>query len=447
MTSTPDADSPDSGTTRPSRLDFAQVAYDQVLDATKHQDDKIGRFLTALAFLTTGAIALLFRQGLLSTEFVFQSQLDFAAGNFPLVAWATLGFFLCVLLSVILLLLSLSTPLKVPDRRGDREPRIEGSRLFFAYIGREPLVKWMDRWTDATPEILEEEFYRQYVRETHNLAERARAKYQHTNEASALFVLSLLFLGIAVALTIVGSLPVTNDVTGAAALTTFCGQVAIAVGIASSLHAAVLVYGRLVHERQSFQTVADAASRNGDQDAQQWFDSTRSLRWLLLTVPAYVMALAIPGADKLDRLLGLAFALTFLTVGWALTRVRRPETCLRCSGGHALIYLVAPTMVATAAMLGGGLLQLAGILVPSVWFSVVAVTDGYRRHLTSERRVAATYAPADTAASPGAMTTSVLALARWVHGDRALETIATVVRHRPDCPTRRPNPDHSADRR
>jgi hypothetical protein len=39
-------------------LDFARKTYDEVLDATKHQDDKIGRFLTAIAFLFTGAIAL-----------------------------------------------------------------------------------------------------------------------------------------------------------------------------------------------------------------------------------------------------------------------------------------------------------------------------------------------------------------------------------------------------
>src|SRR5438132_383932 len=29
------------------RLGFAKKTYDEVLDATKHQDDKIGRFLTA----------------------------------------------------------------------------------------------------------------------------------------------------------------------------------------------------------------------------------------------------------------------------------------------------------------------------------------------------------------------------------------------------------------
>src|ERR1700675_295136 len=39
------------------RLDLARKSYEEVLDATKHQDDKIGRFLTAIAFLFTGAIA------------------------------------------------------------------------------------------------------------------------------------------------------------------------------------------------------------------------------------------------------------------------------------------------------------------------------------------------------------------------------------------------------
>src|SRR4051794_32127601 len=40
-------------------IELAERAYKEVLDATKHQDDKVGRFLTAIAFLTTGSIALI----------------------------------------------------------------------------------------------------------------------------------------------------------------------------------------------------------------------------------------------------------------------------------------------------------------------------------------------------------------------------------------------------
>ena len=39
------------------RLEFARHVYEEVLDATKHQDDKIGRFLAAIAFLFAGAVA------------------------------------------------------------------------------------------------------------------------------------------------------------------------------------------------------------------------------------------------------------------------------------------------------------------------------------------------------------------------------------------------------
>ena len=37
--------------------DLARLSYAEVLDATKHQDDKIGRILGAIAFFVGGALA------------------------------------------------------------------------------------------------------------------------------------------------------------------------------------------------------------------------------------------------------------------------------------------------------------------------------------------------------------------------------------------------------
>ena len=51
------------------RLKYARESYKEVLDATKHQDDKIGRFLTAIAFLFTGAIAFGTRSDLLQIRY------------------------------------------------------------------------------------------------------------------------------------------------------------------------------------------------------------------------------------------------------------------------------------------------------------------------------------------------------------------------------------------
>src|SRR5687767_12578535 len=41
-----------------AKLQLIEFSYREVLDATKHQDDKIGRMLTSVAFLTAAAMAL-----------------------------------------------------------------------------------------------------------------------------------------------------------------------------------------------------------------------------------------------------------------------------------------------------------------------------------------------------------------------------------------------------
>ena len=43
------------------KVEIASRSYKEVLDATVHQDDKVGRILTAAAFLTTGALTIITR--------------------------------------------------------------------------------------------------------------------------------------------------------------------------------------------------------------------------------------------------------------------------------------------------------------------------------------------------------------------------------------------------
>ncbi|WP_217996947.1 hypothetical protein, partial [Nocardioides jensenii] len=89
---------------RASKLDLAERSYKEVLDATKHQDDKVGRFLTAIAFLTTGAIALITTNP--STAIAREFALPGGSSQ-PLLAWVTGVFLAFTLGSVTLLLLCL----------------------------------------------------------------------------------------------------------------------------------------------------------------------------------------------------------------------------------------------------------------------------------------------------------------------------------------------------
>src|SRR3712207_6746276 len=60
-------------------LEGLQNSYKEVLDATKHQDDKIGRIFTGVAFLTAAALAL---ANLNSAQFLTRQYTD--TPNVPL---------------------------------------------------------------------------------------------------------------------------------------------------------------------------------------------------------------------------------------------------------------------------------------------------------------------------------------------------------------------------
>ena len=178
------------------RLDFAKKSYDEVLDATKHQDDKIGRFLTAIAFLFTGAIAFGARSDIVGATVAVDGSGISLAGIF-------LGLFLgLAILSVLLLLVALGPNLNLPSPERDT-PETTGkdrSRIFFLSMARmTPQSWWLEQWQDdehPTPG----EVVRNYVFDAHNLATKTTFKSARTNEARATFTLALLFLALSVAL-------------------------------------------------------------------------------------------------------------------------------------------------------------------------------------------------------------------------------------------------------
>ena len=172
------------------RLDFARKAYDEVLDATKHQDDKIGRFLTAIAFLFTGAIAFGARSDVLSERVEIGGLPRALPGIF-------LGLFLTLAIVAVLLLLVALGPnlnLPAPEREGGT-----ASRLFFLSMARTTANDWWTRLWEQDPPTLEV-VVRNYVHDAHNLAIKTNYKSNRTNEARAVFTLALLFLALSVIL-------------------------------------------------------------------------------------------------------------------------------------------------------------------------------------------------------------------------------------------------------
>lgn len=54
-------------------LQLAKDSYKEVLDATKHQDERIGRFLTAIAFLVSAGIALSTSKRIIGADFLMNA--------------------------------------------------------------------------------------------------------------------------------------------------------------------------------------------------------------------------------------------------------------------------------------------------------------------------------------------------------------------------------------
>jgi hypothetical protein len=185
-----------------NKIELAKFSYAEVLDATKHQDDKIGRLLTSVAFLTAATLAL----AALSSADYIAARFNADPFTLPLALIALTIFLLAVMLTVLLLLTSLAAPLRVPGlaevssthRRSGRQwaADIAASQLYFYSISTISVDRWRRKWQAPTNELRRERLA-SLIDETHNLATRTRFKYDRTSEAVALLSFALLSFGLA----------------------------------------------------------------------------------------------------------------------------------------------------------------------------------------------------------------------------------------------------------
>ena len=160
----------------------------------KHQGDKVGRMLTSVAFLTAATLAL---AALASATFVTR-RFDISPFVLPLGLIALVVFLVGVVFTVMLLLTSLATPLRLPGMVSSKRRRpvewagsVQGSQLYFYEIAGLTADEWETKW-GASTEALKKERLDSLIIETRNLADRTNTKYDRTTEAAALLSLSLL---------------------------------------------------------------------------------------------------------------------------------------------------------------------------------------------------------------------------------------------------------------
>jgi hypothetical protein len=167
-----------------------EKSYDEVLLALKHQDDKLNRTLTAIAFLTAAGVAI-YAIVAKDAEVRFdESDLD-----------ATTVFFVVFLVSVLLALLVALSAIGPSDSLPppEREPAKEKfpSLLFWARIVKDP--DWETRIDQKDADWLEQCLARNFHQEARVIARRVRYKVARSRESGAfvqLAVLSLVLLGI-----------------------------------------------------------------------------------------------------------------------------------------------------------------------------------------------------------------------------------------------------------
>lgn len=184
------------------QLKHIEFSYEQVLDATKHQDDKIGRILTAVSFLTVASLALaaLDSAGMITTRI----RLGHSGPVTPLGFLLLGAFFIAVVVVAIQLIGSLSTPLRMPGieppRRSQSSKTREASTVYFNEIEKTSLDSWRRQWVDEDQDYVEFARRRrmQLIGETHNLAVRTAFKYNRTTEAVAILVWALTALASAI---------------------------------------------------------------------------------------------------------------------------------------------------------------------------------------------------------------------------------------------------------
>jgi hypothetical protein len=181
-------------------LELLQTSYREVLDATKHQDDKVGRLLAATAFLTAASLALanLVGGNALPRRFSLHGE------SLPAMSLLSLGaFLLCIIFAAAMLLNSISTPLKIPSFADDpsntktMQPGGRFSQIYFYSIAGASRAQWEKKWGGDVLE-LEKQLPGMYTREVQNIAVRADFKYNRTNEGVAVLNLALLAFASAV---------------------------------------------------------------------------------------------------------------------------------------------------------------------------------------------------------------------------------------------------------
>lgn len=336
---------------------LARETYLEVLDATKHQDDKVGRLLAAVAFLIGGAIALGSLTPVLSVRY------RFAGLTLTLPAFLLAVFMILVAVCVLFCLFAMGFPLVASRASLSKRP----SLLFFLSIARYSEERWSDEWKVGV-ERIRANLQEDYVREGHNLALRAAAKYERNVRAAWFLNLALLALVLATVLTIFAlarnaSIVIPRGCQAAPGSARCADLLAVPWsrlprGLAASTIAAFT--GAVGFDR--WRRFRGPARRGRERAAAR---RSRFFASLALTLPGLVFALLIPGlGSPLIWAAALAALLVALAVIFGLPATDGWRRWALVGGGLAVaaiavVVLVDPDLALWRLVAAGSVIFLA----------------------------------------------------------------------------------------
>lgn len=386
----------DDGKELTRAVELARQTYLEVLDATKHQDDKVNRFLVAIAFLTTGAITFLLKADVLHVRYILES-----GDRIPFIAIAAGGYLAGTSASVLLLLMALSSELKLPGRKSPlraESVKLEDSLLYFQMIGSRPLDGWMGLW-EREPQATEAQLRLNYLREAHNLSERARVKYGLTDEAAAIYIYAIQWLAMGLLL----GVHVTQRPGGVSQPIDLAGWAFALMAIVLAAHPMLQLYNVYRHERSGSSVALRLAalrarkkapsriSRLVADEARQGDNHRRMLRplvQLIAVVPIYVSfcgAVAVSEGEGLQRSYASVASVAAVVMGIAIYDRIRYDGPRILATVVVVVGIALPWVAASAE----SWLGLVGAVVPA--FLLSAFTAGrqikqYRNAVASDSR-------------------------------------------------------------
>ena len=200
------------------RFDLSEKLINGLLAANEHLDDKAGRILAAMAFLTAAAAAIFTKAyspsppsetirrklydvlpttiGADVSNAINRISWDVPHATILGVEWSLVTFavyMLLVFVGAVLYLTALGPFLNVP--KGWRE-RVKNnpSLLFFYFVAEEKEENWKAYWSPEESADLQKRIAENQVYESRMIAQNARAKYTYMTVGSVFFILAIFCL-------------------------------------------------------------------------------------------------------------------------------------------------------------------------------------------------------------------------------------------------------------